>query len=78
MVMESCTLTVQVIMEWVPVMGDVLTGLIGALLSQGMSAVEAGAVGAYVHGLAGDDGAQQGKRGLVATDCLQALQRILQ
>lgn len=59
-------------------MGDVLTGLIGALLSQGMSSVEAGAVGAYIHGLAGDYGAQQGKRGLVATDCLQALQRILQ
>lgn len=59
-------------------MGDVLTGLIGALLSQGMSPVEAGAVGAYVHGLAGDYVGQQGKRGLTATDCLQAIQRILQ
>jgi hydroxyethylthiazole kinase-like uncharacterized protein yjeF len=33
--------------------GDVLSGLAGALLAQGLSPAEAGAVGAYLHGLAG-------------------------
>ena len=34
--------------------GDVLTGVVGALLAQGLTAVEAAAAGAYLHGLAGD------------------------
>jgi len=34
--------------------GDVLAGMIGALLAQGMSPLEAGALGAYVHGRAGE------------------------
>lgn len=34
--------------------GDVLTGIIAGLLAQGMAAFEAAAVGAYIHGLAGD------------------------
>ncbi|GGZ52953.1 NAD(P)H-hydrate dehydratase [Streptomyces subrutilus] len=33
--------------------GDVLSGLAGALLAAGLSAADAGAVGAYLHGLAG-------------------------
>ncbi|GGW34877.1 bifunctional NAD(P)H-hydrate repair enzyme [Streptomyces caelestis] len=33
--------------------GDVLSGLAGSLLAAGLSAVDAGSVGAYVHGLAG-------------------------
>lgn len=33
--------------------GDVLTGLIGGLLAQGSSALDAALLGAYVHGLAG-------------------------
>jgi hydroxyethylthiazole kinase-like uncharacterized protein yjeF len=42
--------------------GDVLSGLVGALLAGGLEAIEAAAAGAYVHGLAarlaaaGDDG----------------------
>jgi NAD(P)H-hydrate epimerase len=35
-------------------MGDVLTGLIGGLLAQGVAPFEASCLGAYVHGLAGD------------------------
>jgi ADP-dependent NAD(P)H-hydrate dehydratase / NAD(P)H-hydrate epimerase len=34
--------------------GDVLSGVIGALLAQGLSPLEAGALGAYVHGRAGE------------------------
>jgi len=33
--------------------GDVLTGLVGGLLAQGLGALEAALLGAYVHGLAG-------------------------
>ncbi|UIX31417.1 NAD(P)H-hydrate dehydratase [Streptomyces sp. GQFP] len=33
--------------------GDVLSGLCGSLLAAGLSAVDAGSVGAYLHGLAG-------------------------
>jgi len=35
-------------------MGDVLAGVIGALLGQGMSPVQAAVLGAYLHGLAAD------------------------
>jgi len=34
--------------------GDVLAGMIGALLAQGLEPLEAGVLGAYVHGRAGD------------------------
>ena len=34
--------------------GDVLTGIIAALLAQGLSAFEAAKYGVYIHGLAGD------------------------
>lgn len=34
--------------------GDVLTGIIGGLLAQGLPALEAALAGVYVHGLAGD------------------------
>lgn len=38
--------------------GDVLTGLLGGLLAQGLPALEAALLGAYVHGLAGTAAAQ--------------------
>jgi NAD(P)H-hydrate epimerase len=34
--------------------GDVLAGMVGALLAQGLEPLEAGALAAYVHGRAGD------------------------
>ncbi|MFQ5515395.1 MAG: NAD(P)H-hydrate dehydratase [Myxococcota bacterium] len=40
--------------------GDVLAGVVGALLAQGLSAYEAAALGVYLHGLAGDLGPEQG------------------
>lgn len=55
--------------------GDVLTGLIAALLSR-LPPFEAAALGAHVHGLAGDLAARDGSRTtLIATDLLATLPR---
>ncbi|WP_217144357.1 NAD(P)H-hydrate dehydratase [Streptomyces sp. AC627_RSS907] len=50
--------------------GDVLSGLAGSLLAAGLSAVDAGSVGAYVHGLAGRlaaEGAPMGAHDVAGT-----------
>lgn len=41
-------------------MGDVLTGMICALLAQGVPSDQAALAGAYLHGLAADEGVEQG------------------
>ncbi len=49
--------------------GDVLTGLIAGLLAQGCSALDAAALGVFVHGLAGDIAADaMTQRGMIASD----------
>ena len=49
--------------------GDVLTGLISALLGQGFAPFEAAQLGAHLHGLAGDLAASELTRpGLIASD----------
>ena len=55
--------------------GDVLTGLLAALLGSEIAPWEAAAAGAYLHGLAGDlaAAAQGGPAGLIATDLIQFL-----
>lgn len=54
--------------------GDVLAGLIGGLLAQGMTPSGAARLGVYVHGLAGDEAAEQHtQRGMTARDVLAAL-----
>lgn len=54
--------------------GDVLAGTIGALLAQGLSAVDAARAGVYVHGAAGDELAKQlGQRGVVSSDLPMAI-----
>lgn len=53
--------------------GDVLTGIIATLLSQGLSPVDAARGGAYWHGLAGQYAAQQRRVGVVAGDVIEAL-----
>ena len=55
-------------------MGDVLTGLIAGLTAQGVPISEAGILGAYLHGLAGDISAEMtGMHGLIAGDVLEAI-----
>lgn len=56
-----------------PGMGDVLTGVIAALLSQGLAGADAAAVGVQVHAMAGDSAALRGERGLLAGDVIDAL-----
>lgn len=51
-------------------MGDVLSGIIGALLAQGVPLAKAAACGAWIHARAGDLAAAQGERGLLASDLL--------
>lgn len=54
--------------------GDVLTGMIAALVGQGLSCFEAACLGAHVHGLAGDMAAKKiGQTSLVAGDLLRFL-----
>lgn len=56
--------------------GDVLTGLITALVCQGLSPFEAAALGVYLHGLAGDLAAQDlGQESLIASDLIDYLPR---
>jgi len=55
-------------------MGDVLTGVITALLGQGYEPFAACCLGAFCHGLAGDmAAAEKGETGLVATDVQEML-----
>ncbi len=54
--------------------GDVLAGLIGGLLAQGVSALEAACAGVYLHGLAADLAAVDfGRRGMTAQELLTYL-----
>ncbi|HAN68130.1 MAG TPA: bifunctional ADP-dependent NAD(P)H-hydrate dehydratase/NAD(P)H-hydrate epimerase, partial [Halieaceae bacterium] len=58
-------------------MGDVLSGIIGALLAQGLSPQTATALGACVHGAATDEAARDGQRGLLASDLMGPLRKLL-
>ncbi len=58
--------------------GDVLAGMITALLGQGIPALEAAAVGAWLHGAAGDLAADRlGQYALLPSDLLEGLPRLL-
>lgn len=57
-------------------MGDLLAGIAGALLAQGLDTTTAASAAALVHALAGDDAARiAGERGLIATDLLPFIQQ---
>lgn len=57
--------------------GDVLGGLIAALLAQGLAPFDAACAGVYVHGLAGDRRARvRGAAGLVAGDLIDGIAEV--
>lgn len=57
-------------------MGDLLTGIVAALLAQGCSAWQAACLGVGLHARAGDCAARQGERGLLAGDLLIPLRAL--
>lgn len=58
-------------------MGDVLSGVIGSLLAQGLAASDAAALGVCLHGAAADLAATEGQAGLLATDLMPHLRALL-
>ncbi len=58
-------------------MGDVLTGIISGLLAQGLDNAYAARTAVYLHGLAADYAAKQGERGLLASDLMPHLRKLV-
>ena len=57
-------------------MGDILSGIIGGLVAQGLDCDAAAIAGSWIHAQAGDDAAQQGGScGLLATDLLPEIRK---
>ena len=58
--------------------GDLLAGIIVSLLGQGIEPIQAAAVGAWLHGAAGDVCAEEiGQYGMLPTDMLSVLPRLM-
>lgn len=58
-------------------MGDVLSGVLGGLLAQRFEQTQAAQLGVVLHAAAADKAAQQGERGLLATDLLPWLRALV-
>ena len=58
-------------------MGDVLAGIVAALLAQGCGALDAASAGACLHAAAGDVAARDGMRGMLASDVIAALRPLV-
>lgn len=58
--------------------GDVLTGIIAALIAQGAELFDAACLGVYLHGLAGDDAARnKGTYSLIASDIINSIENVM-
>ncbi|MCF1440050.1 MAG: NAD(P)H-hydrate dehydratase, partial [Shewanella sp.] len=57
--------------------GDVLSGIIGALMAQGFDLTSAAVVGVIIHGGAADLAAASGERGMLATDLMSGIRRLV-
>jgi NAD(P)H-hydrate epimerase len=58
-------------------MGDVLTGIIAALIAQGLQLEQAAGAGVLVHAMAGDLAAAEGERGLLPSDLISQIRRVV-
>ncbi len=58
-------------------MGDVLSGMIAALIAQGLTPFNAAQLGVYIHGLAAQIAAKEGEKGLLASDLFVYIRRLL-
>jgi ADP-dependent NAD(P)H-hydrate dehydratase / NAD(P)H-hydrate epimerase len=58
-------------------MGDVLTGVIAALIAQGVALPEAARLGVCIHAEAADRAARAGERGLLASDVIAELRAVV-
>lgn len=58
-------------------MGDLLTGIVAALIAQGWSLLDAATTAVYVHGKAADRAIVDGERGLLASDLLPHIRKLL-
>lgn len=58
-------------------MGDVLSGIIAALLAQGLSLYDASRLGVQLHAQCADIAAQDGERGMIASDLFSPLRRLV-
>jgi NAD(P)H-hydrate epimerase len=58
-------------------MGDVLSGVLGALLAQGLSVNAAARLGVCLHGAAADIAAADGERGLLPVDVIAELRALV-
>ena len=58
-------------------MGDVLSGVIGALVAQRLEPLEAARHGVLIHSLAADRAAAGGERGLLASDLMPHLRKLV-
>jgi NAD(P)H-hydrate epimerase len=58
-------------------MGDVLSGILGGLLAQGLTPAQAARAGVCVHACAGDHAARDGERGLLARDVIAGLRGVM-
>jgi NAD(P)H-hydrate epimerase len=59
--------------------GDVLTGMIGGLICQGFDILPSLQMAVYLHGLAGDEMAQElGEKSLIARDIIEKIPALLQ
>jgi NAD(P)H-hydrate epimerase len=58
-------------------MGDTLAGILGALLSRGVSCFEASQAAAYINGLAGEIAIKKFGEGVMASDLIEAIPEVI-
>lgn len=58
-------------------MGDLLSGIIASLVAQHLQLKDAATLGVFMHSIAGDAAAKDGQRGLIASDLLPFLRKIV-